>query len=150
MNCKQVKYKLKSKLLERLNENEKNLINQHLQSCSCCSKLYSEVVNTLNIIEQEKHISSHPFFNERILKSINNEFDLNKQEGVFKTKNFLQIAAAVVLLFFSVSAGIFLGRNYIISKEHQQYTNNEQYADIQYSDYFEEYVRMEKYLFQEK
>jgi predicted anti-sigma-YlaC factor YlaD len=149
MNCKGVKNIIYTKSPEELTEKEKTLLHDHFSSCGNCSKLYKNINETLNLINEEKNIIAGDHIKSRMIDAISNEMNTKGQARVLNVRSIFQLAAAVVVLLISIYTGVAIGNQYFQSKDEWRLSNTENLNSIQYSNYVEEYARVEKYLFAE-
>ncbi len=134
MKCKEVHKNLIFYIENELNAETQSKIQEHINGCVSCKKLYEKIKNTLGIINKEEKNKAYPFFFTRIQQKIE---ELNSSEiktGFLPsfTKVLKPVTLAILLAF-----GIFLGINLGNKYETNNYTeSNENLLQAYANEYY--------------
>lgn len=107
MNCTEVEKLLWFYAEGTLPESSVPRVKEHLQQCSACSALHSELKNTLQLFEAEKQVTANPFLYTRVLQKLENQ---KPSSHYFSIPLIIRNLALSSLAIF---AGILLGINLI-------------------------------------
>ncbi len=134
MNCKEVHKNLIFYIENELNAETQSKIQDHINACVSCKKLYVNIKNTLEIINSEEKNKSYPFFYTRIKQKVD---ELNSSEiktGFLPSfTKALKPVALAILLAFGIFFGINLGNKY----ETNNYTeSNENLLQAYANEYY--------------
>jgi len=105
MNCSKVHKKILQYIDGELTGDENQAVEQHLESCNDCQKLYQKMRVSWNNLQEEK-IPYQPFYYTRLKQRMENEAE--RKTNRFK-KLVLQPAIYVIVLGFGIYIGILLG-----------------------------------------
>lgn len=110
MNCLTCRKNLVAYLEEKLPEDRRSITTDHLNTCTACSELYSEMKKAYILIEEEKAIECNPFLTTRVMAAIGNqEISLDKKPAL---QRILQTALIVVSISIAILSGIEAGSLY--------------------------------------
>ena len=117
MKCSNVKNNVILYLEKELSPEDENQFRLHLNFCSDCSKLLTEVIETYESVSLEENIEPEPFFAESVLYKLENEtiaetsgedFSNYGFSAYFKRIAFSGVLAIIVLLvmFYIVNGSL--------------------------------------------
>ncbi|MBE9481280.1 MAG: zf-HC2 domain-containing protein [Bacteroidetes bacterium] len=134
MKCKEVHKNLIFYIENELNAETQSKIQEHINGCVSCKKLYEKIKNTLGIINKEEKNKAYPFFFTRIQQKIE---ELNSSE--IKTGFLPSFTKALkpVTLAILIAFGIFFGINLGNKYETNNYTeSNENLLQAYANEYY--------------
>ncbi len=112
MNCKKVKKYLPLFLEEKLSENIRMQIQDHLNACSNCSRLFDEFKQVWASLENRRQIHPSPDFWLKLQRKVlDNEEETRRGIDCFPIFiRSVRMVTAVVLLGFAIFLGTHLGQ----------------------------------------
>lgn len=108
MICKEVHKKMNSNLLQELNEKQLQSIEFHLKDCASCRQIFSELKNTMSLLDQTKTLVADPFMFTRIQAHIENQHTETNRNW----KKILQPIAIALIMGVGLVSGISIGSKY--------------------------------------
>ena len=110
MNCKEVNKELIFYIEDSISIEKKQAIENHINECTNCRKLYDVLRESFEIIENEKITKTDSFFYTRLSEKIK-QIDKPKEKQIWlKSKQvYLQSIAASIAIILSIYSGILLG-----------------------------------------
>lgn len=150
MRCKEFENKIIDYLEETLPATEMNRINEHLEKCGQCSRLYDEIRRTYGLPGQEKAPEMQPGFYERVKTKMD-----SKQENAGKSisLNRFYAAAATILVLIGLALGILLGSNLAGNDSSMAADEHTFYMDSIASDFYlntDQTASLENFLVEEE
>ena len=113
MNCLTCRKNLVAYLEDKLPDDMRSITTDHLNTCTACSELYSEIKKAYILIDAEKAIECNPFLVTRVMAAIGNrEIALDKKPAL---QRILQTALIAVSISIAILGGIEAGSLYSIS-----------------------------------
>jgi len=106
MKCKKIHKKLIFYIDGDLSSKENKKIEEHLSSCKNCSRLYSEMKSSMEIIQDEKSIETNPYLYTRIKQQLNN-INENATKPIFAIQRLKMLQP--IMVSFLIAVGIFIG-----------------------------------------
>jgi hypothetical protein len=109
-----------------LNETEAGIFDDHVRTCADCSKIVSEFRQFASIIDKRKTVEPNPFMGTRILQSMENHLESQKNSTpVFR--RILRPVSVSLLLLIAVITGFTIA----IQRETKLLKDRTHQADIQ-------------------
>ena len=126
MNCNAVHNNLIFYLDNELNQEEKQELEKHLETCEECNNLYNQIAATYTF-ENIPEVSAD--FTDNVMEKIvpSRKVDFNKQQFIKFSR---RIAAAILFMLISVSAV------YIFTQQQQERYAQQQDAEAEIRNYY--------------
>jgi len=150
MRCKEFENKIIDYLEETLPAKETDRVNEHLERCDQCSRLYDEIRRTYRMLDQEKAPQMQPGFYERVKTKMDSE---RPEAGKSIRLNRFYAAAASILVLIGLALGILLGSNLAGNGSSMASEEHTYYMDSIASDFYlntEQTASLENFLVEEE
>jgi len=113
MKCREIKRKLSAFQDKELPEFEMKEIERHLRNCSACSQALHEITSVWHVLSRVETIESAPFFWTRLSHRLKErEIKHSSWKSIYAPiPKFAFPVLTILILFFGLVIGIYLGQN---------------------------------------
>jgi predicted anti-sigma-YlaC factor YlaD len=135
MNCKLIEKKIIFYLENELDAKQSSMVEAHLNECLACKYLYTQIEASLNIIKSDKLTETNPFFSTRVIEKVKNQTKTNPiLDWIPKKQLVFQFSVYILLIFFALMAGSYLGSginatDQIVTETNSDTTDYQLFAD---------------------
>ncbi len=108
MNCSSCQKQLESYIKGNLSGDIQKNLKTHLEECEECHKVYTAMVISDKVINQEKELKANPFISTRIMEHINQQEEVNVSRSFGWSRVFqpmLLTASVALALYIGISTG---------------------------------------------
>jgi predicted anti-sigma-YlaC factor YlaD len=106
MNCENIKNLSLAYFEEDMKSEQRQMVENHLQSCQSCSEFYLFTKMNFVEIEKSKRKENDPYFYSALMAKIENQ---NAPSTVLSRQPMLRLSLISLVLVFSVFSGLFIG-----------------------------------------
>lgn len=136
MDCKQINKKLIFYIEKSLSDFEMQEIKSHIKKCDSCKQLSAILESSLNVIDEEKKVTTNPFLHTRVMQQIENRKEKTSFAHQFSIKRVLQPAFYSIILIVGIGFGVTLGN--LATSQSSNTLANSDFEEIYFNDFDQE------------